>query len=224
MRSKQKLNAILLGLLFALCSMLLQGQPYAEDILAFKKQDSVSFPAKNAILFIGSSTFTKWTDVQSYFPSKRIINRGFGGSTLPDVIRYADDIIFPYNPKQIIIYCGENDLASSDTVTADMVVQRFKELYTIIRSKLPKVPVVYIGMKPSPSRRNLFGKMMVANGSIRDFLEERPGDYFIDVYYPMMQKNNQPNGALFTDDSLHMNADGYKLWQRIMNPYLVKTK
>ena len=199
-------------------------QPYLEDIQAFKKQDSISFPVAKSILFIGSSSFTKWTDVQTYFPSKRIINRGFGGSTLVDVIRYVDDIVFPYDPKQIVIYCGENDLASSDTVTANMVVQRFKQLYTIIRSKLPKVSIVYIGMKPSPSRHNLFGKMMVANGSIRDFLEEHPGDYFVDVYYPMLLKNNQPNGSLFTSDSLHMNADGYKLWQNMLAPYLVKTK
>ena len=110
--------------------------PFWADIQNFKKQDSVSFPSKNAILFIGSSSFTKWKDVQDYFPGYTIINRGFGGSTLLDQIRYANDIIFPYEPKQIVIYCGENDLASSDTVTAEMVVDRFKELYKMIRNKM----------------------------------------------------------------------------------------
>src|SRR5829696_3884450 len=75
------------------------------DIQRFKSQDSNYVPAKNAILFVGSSSFTKWTDVQDYFPGYKIINRGFGGSSLPDLIRYADDIIFPYQPKQIVIYC-----------------------------------------------------------------------------------------------------------------------
>jgi lysophospholipase L1-like esterase len=224
MRRKQLMHRIFLCLLFACCCMLVHAQPYAEDIQAFKKQDSTDFPKPKGILFIGSSSFTNWKDVQEYFPSRRVINRGFGGATLPDVIRYADDIIFPYNPKQIIIYCGENDLASHDSITPAIVFQRFKELYSIIRSKLPKVPIVYIGMKPSPSRRNIFGKVMVANGSIRDFLNERPGDFFIDVYYPMLLKNSEPNGALFTEDSLHMNADGYKLWKSLLEPYLVKTK
>ena len=109
--------------------------PFWNDIQNFKKQDSIHFPPKNAILFIGSSSFTKWTDVQDYFPGYTIINRGFGGSTLLDQIRYVNDIVFPYQPKQIIIYCGENDLASSDTVTAAMVVDRFKQLYKIIREK-----------------------------------------------------------------------------------------
>ena len=101
--------------------------PFWKDIQNFKKQDSISFPPKNAILLIGSSSFTKWTDVQDYFPGYTIINRGFGGSILLDQIRYANDIIFPYQPKQIVIYCGENDLASSDSVTAQMVFDRFKE-------------------------------------------------------------------------------------------------
>src|SRR6478609_4359532 len=120
-----------------------QQQPFYEEIQNFKNQDTVNPPPKNAILFVGSSSFTKWTDVQAYFPGYKIINRGFGGSSLPDVIRYADDIIFPYQPKQIVIYCGENDLASSDTVTAQMVFDRFKELYQMIREKT-NVPVAFV--------------------------------------------------------------------------------
>src|SRR5437870_5399481 len=103
--------------------------PFWNDIQNFKKQDSIHFPLKNAILFICSSSFTKWTDVQDYFPGYTIINRGFGGSTLLDVIRYAYDVILPYQPKQVVIYCGENDLAASDTVSATDVVQRFKTLF-----------------------------------------------------------------------------------------------
>src|SRR5690348_15876812 len=79
-------------------------QPFANDIAAFKKQDSIDAPPKNAILFVGSSSFTKWKDVQSYFPGHTIINRGIGGSVLNDVIRYEKDSIFPYQPKQIVIY------------------------------------------------------------------------------------------------------------------------
>jgi lysophospholipase L1-like esterase len=223
MKERKKLLRIMLCLLFVLCTMLLEAQPFAKDIAAFKKQDSAGMPPTKGILFIGSSSFTNWKDVQQYFPNKRVINRGFGGSTLPDVIRYVDDVVFPYDPKQIVIYCGENDLASSDTVTAELVAERFKQLYTIIRTKLPKVPIIYIGMKPSPSRRRIFSKVVVANGYIREFLESHPGNYFVDVYYPML-KGNQPNGALFTSDSLHMNAEGYKLWKRLLEPYLVKTK
>src|SRR6478672_3833117 len=110
----KKIKLLFTLLFFAVAQVACAQQPaFWNDIQQFKKQDSISFPKAGQILFVGSSSFTKWTDVQDYFPGYPILNRGFGGSTLKDVIRYADDIILPYNPKQIVIYCGENDLASS---------------------------------------------------------------------------------------------------------------
>jgi len=202
--------------------------PFWNDIQNFKKQDSISPPAKNAILLIGSSSFTMWKDVQDYFPGYTIVNRGFGGSTLLDQIRYADDIIFPYQPKQIIIYCGENDLASSDTVTATMVGDRFRQLYQIIRGKT-KAPILYISMKPSPSRRHLFQKMREANQSIALFLGESDvlssitsKNVYIDVHKKMLNEAGEPIPEIFLEDSLHMNSKGYSIWQEAMKPYLMK--
>ena len=196
-------------------------QPFWNDIQNFKKQDSVSFPPKNAILLIGSSSFTKWTDVQDYFPGYTIINRGFGGSTLLDEIRYVNDIVFPYQPKQIIIYCGENDLASSDTVTASMVLDRFKQLFQMIRDKT-EVPISYISMKPSPSRRHLFTKMREGNQLIKDFLATQKNTAFIDVHQKMLDSTGEPMPEIFLDDSLHMNAKGYAIWKKEMEPYMQK--
>ena len=195
--------------------------PFWNDIQTFKKQDSVSFPPRNAILLIGSSSFTKWTDVQDYFPGYTIVNRGFGGSTLLDEIFYVNDIVFPYQPKQIIIYCGENDLASSDTVTAVMVVDRFKQLFQMIRGKT-EAPIAYISMKPSPSRRHLFPKMREGNQLIKDFLATQKNTAFIDVHQKMLDTNGEPLPELFLDDSLHMNAKGYAIWKKEMETYMQK--
>ena len=196
-------------------------QPFWNDIQNFKKQDSVSFPPKNAILLIGSSSFTKWNDVQDYFPGYTIINRGFGGSTLLDEIFYVNDIVFPYQPKQIIIYCGENDLASSDTVTAAMVLDRFKQLFQMIRNK-SQAPIAYISLKPSPSRRHLFPKMREGNQLIKDFLATQKNTAFIDVHQKMLNAADEPMPEIFLDDSLHMNAKGYDIWQKEIQPYLLK--
>ena len=203
--------------------------PFWKDIQNFKKQDSISFPPTNAILFIGSSSFTMWKDVQDYFPGYTIVNRGFGGSTLSNQIGYANDIIFPYEPKQIVIYCGENDLASSDSVTAQMVFDRFKKLYQMIREKT-KAPVAFISLKPSPSRRHLFPKMQEANRLILEFinlqksaLDSQPVNIeFIDVHQKMLNESGQPMPEIFLEDSLHMNEKGYAIWKKEIEPYLLK--
>jgi lysophospholipase L1-like esterase len=196
--------------------------PFYDEIQAFKKQDSIKPPPQHAILFVGSSSFRKWTDVQSYFPKYTIINRGFGGSSLPDVIHYANDIIFPYHPKEIVIYCGENDFASSDTVSAQTVFNRFKTLYGMIRAKMKTVPVVYISIKPSPSRRKYWTKMIEANKLIKNYIGKQPHTSFINVFDLMLNDHNQPRPEIFLDDSLHMNAKGYAIWQKAIQPYLIR--
>lgn len=213
------------SVLFLLCIKNVNAQqnfPFWEDIQNFKKQDSIHFPPKNAILFVGSSSFTKWTDVQNYFPGYKIINRGFGGSSLPDVIRYGDDIIFPYHPKQIVIYCGENDLAASDTATSQIVFNRFKELFVLIRKKLPQVPIVFISLKPSPGRIMLMPKMVSANEMIKKFLSKKSNTGFVDVYHKMLKADGTPIDDIFLEDKLHMNAKGYGIWQKEIQPYLLK--
>jgi lysophospholipase L1-like esterase len=199
-----------------------QKPAFWDDIQAFKKQDSIEMPVPHSILFIGSSSFTKWTDVKDYFPGYSIINRGFGGSTLLDQIRYVNDDVFPYHPKEIVIYCGENDLAASDKVTGEQVYGRFVTLFNLIRKKLPNVPIVFISLKPSPSRWQLRQKMTVANNKIKMFLSTRKNAAFVDVYHKMLGPDGQPRKEIYLDDNLHMNAKGYAIWQKELQPHLLK--
>ncbi len=213
----KKLSLILLFLI-AFISLKAQDAPFYNEIRNFKKQDSIKFPPKKAILFIGSSTFTNWKDVQTYFPDHVIINRGFGGSSLPNVINYVPDIVFPYDPKQIVIYCGENDFTGG--ATPQIVVGRVKQLIELIRTKYPKVPLVYISIKPSPSREKYMPQMVEANGMIAKMVKKMKKVKFVNTYNAMFN----PDGTIMTDiflkDNLHMNAKGYAIWQKIMEPYL----
>ena len=157
--------------------------PYWNEVQAQKKKDSLHFPAPNQILFIGSSSFTRWEDIQEYFPSYPILNRAFGGSGLVDLIRYRYDVLYPYQPRQVIIYCGENDFAASDTVSVQVVVDRFKNLFNVVRAKYKKIPVAYISMKPSPSRTKLMPKFNVANNLIKQYLKSKSNTAYM-MYIP----------------------------------------
>ena len=199
-----------------------QQAAFYNDIQNFKKQDSIQPPPQHAILFVGSSSFTKWTDVQDYFPGITIINRGFGGSSLPDVIRYAKDIIYPYHPDQVVIYCGENDLADNDAITPQIVIARVRQLFLMIRKKLPSANIAYISIKPSPSRIKLVSKEKIANKAIKLFLAKQKNASFIDVFPLMLNEDKKPISSIFLSDSLHMNANGYAIWKKAIDPYLIK--
>ncbi|WP_295211422.1 GDSL-type esterase/lipase family protein [uncultured Chryseobacterium sp.] len=191
-----------------------------QDIQRFKQLDQENPPAKNAILLVGSSSFTKWTDVARYFPDKTIINRGFGGSRLTDLNYYANDLLNPYQPKQIMIYCGENDFADNDQLKADVVVDRFKTFYKKIRSKFPNIEVDYISIKYSPSREKLWPQMKEANKKIAAFMKKQPRSAFIDITKVMQDGQGNVRKDLFVEDMLHMTPEGYRLWTSVMKPYM----
>lgn len=215
----KKLFYTLTIFVLAATAVVAQDRPFWKDIKKFKAADSVSMPPKNAIVFVGSSSFTRWYDVQEDFPDHKIINRGFGGSSLPHLIAYADQIIIPYKPKQVVIYCGENDFGGKG-VTSDTVVNRFKTLFQILRKELPRAEIVYVSMKPSPRRQHLMPKFKAANAEIRAFIEQQRRAKYIDIWDSMLQQNGEPRAELFVEDMLHMNEKGYAIWQEAIRPHL----
>ncbi len=217
-----KARLLLFFLFFIFLQTQAQNKPFYNEIQYFKKQDSSSFPPKNTILFIGSSSFTHWKDVHQYFPKHQILNRGFGGSSLPHLILYAEDIIFPYHPKQIVIYCGENDFTAQGGIAPEVAVNRVKELIALIRTKYPKVPIAYISMKPSPSRVHLLAGMKEANHQIESMLKTMKKTSYINVYDAMLNTDGSIKQEIFLADNLHMNAKGYLIWQKVIEPYLKK--
>src|SRR4051794_25477624 len=108
MKNTKRPFIYLLTIVFAFQIANAQDTAFQKDILKFKQQDSISFPPKNAILFVGSSSFTKWQDVQSYFPGYKIINRGFGGFVFPGVVSYSTQNIIPYYSKQGVVFFWGN--------------------------------------------------------------------------------------------------------------------
>ena len=215
---------IVLGSFFLFTSLFcfrdLSAQPFIKEIEDFRISDSLHAPSGRPILMIGSSSFTKWKDVNEYFPGKNLLNRGFGGSSMPDLIFYIEDIALKYRPRKILIYCGENDFAVSDTVLASTVFSRFQALYGLLRKKFPRVPIAYISMKPSPSRIKLLAKFKEANQLIQEYLASEKRSSFINVYDDMLNGDGSFKSEIYLSDQLHMNAKGYEIWKKILTPYL----
>lgn len=193
---------------------------YWKEIQEFKHKDSVAMPPKNGILFVGSSSFTMWTDLEQVFKDYHAINRGFGGSTLLQANDYIADIVYPYQPRQIVIYSGENDIAT-DGVSAPETLNRFATFFTNIRNHFPNVPVMYISIKNSPSRIKYADAMSHANVLIKEYLTHYQQTRFVDVNAKML-KNNALRPELFKSDMLHMKQEGYEIWIKEIKPYLIK--
>lgn len=195
--------------------------PFYDDVQAIKYYDRMFEPPVNPIVFVGSSSIRKWNDLERTFASYVVMNRGIGGAVTNDITRYLNDIVFAYHPREIVLYVGENDLPDANT-TADSVLERTKVLVGAIRAQLPAVPIVYISMKPSPSRDQFREKCKKANELIRGWLATQRGTSFVDVFSLMLDKDGKSRPELFVGDMLHMNAKGYAIWRAAVEPKLVK--
>lgn len=188
------------------------------EIRAFEQQDERDPPPKNAVLFVGSSSFVGWKTLHSDFPQYATINRGFGGSEITDVIHYADRIVLPYAPRLIVLYAGDNDIAAGKS--PGQVADDYLTFVKRVRGALPQTRIVFIAIKPSTARQHLIERMRAANTLIKFYArsDERLG--FADVFEPMLDAAGNPRPELFVEDGLHMNARGYDLWKRIVEPHL----
>lgn len=192
------------------------GGTFDTQIAAFEAQDGVTPPPKDPVLFVGSSTIVGWTGLTSAFPAYPVMNRGFGGSQMSDVLYYFDRVVLPYKPALAVIYEGDNDVVSK---TVDQIVADYTTFLTRMRAQLPTSDIAFISTKPSPARVAYIEKTRELNSRIQalcDGMQIR----FIDTFHAMLDTDGQPRAELFKSDMLHMNSSGYELWQGIVGPAL----
>lgn len=192
---------------------------WTEEMEAFEVLNGES-PVQEGILFTGSSSIRFWKDPVKDFNNDKILNRGFGGSQIIDLIENFDQIILKYHPKKIVIYSGDNDVDIGKS--AEIVYGDFCTLFGMIKAKLPDAEVVYIAIKPSISRWDKVLEMNKANTMIHEFLNKQDNGIFVDIFSPMIGLDGKPIKALFVEDGLHMSEKGYQLWTKILLPYINK--
>ena len=196
------------------------GFPFDNEIREFQHDDSLKAPPKDGILFIGSSSIRKWADLGQRFSAEPIIRRGVGGCTLEQVVDYFTPyILFPYKPKKVFVYAGENDIAGGKS--GAFVYEEFTKLWGMLERKLPRAEIYFMSIKPSPSRAKFVPEMEIANIKIKAFLADKKKGHYIDVASAILNPaTKQPDSALFETDMLHLNKTGYDRWQAVLTPYV----
>jgi len=185
----------------------------------FAAQDAVGIE-KDVVLFAGSSTFTMWTNLATDFPNSKVLNRAFGGSMMTDLIYFFGQVVAPYNPRQVVLYEGDNDLHETGK-SVDDFMEEVITMCRMINIYFPNARILLVSVKPSPSRMATFPKYIAANNMMKNYAERFAHIDFADTWTPMMKQDGTPDAALFSSDMLHMNASGYVLWKSILEPFLL---
>ena len=209
-----------LVLLAALLPVALPAKPadWVGEIDALTRNDAAHSPAPGGIVFVGSSSIRFWATLTEDFPGLPVIGRGFGGSELADSVHYLDRIVLPYRPRLVVLYAGENDINAGKSPEA--VADDFREFCVRLQTALPAARILYIAMKPSPSRWAKHEQLERGNALIAAACARDPRLTFVDVWPAMLDAQGQPRPELFRPDRLHMKPAGYAIWVRLLTPLL----
>ncbi len=191
---------------------------FSEAVVAFKSADSLKKPLPNSVLFVGSSSIRGWETLSTDFPELDVINRGFGGSHMSDLIFFMDDLVFPYRPNAILVYEGDNDIAAGKT--PEKVLSDYNDFVAKVLEKWPDKPIFFISIKPSLDRIDHIENMSKANALIKARTAESDNLYYIDVFTVMLGEDGTPRTDIFIEDGLHMNKAGYALWTEVVREEL----
>ena len=175
---------------------------------------------RQSVVFFGSSSFRLWSTLLQDFADvpNGVINRGFGGSSLKECWQQFKRIVLPLEPCTLIVYAGENDIASGENSSA--VFSYFQQLILTVRRFDQSLPIAFISIKPSPSRIDKLAIMNETNNRIRESIRSLNNVHYIDVFNLMLTSDNKPHIELFGPDNLHMNAQGYAIWTRLVKDFL----
>jgi len=191
---------------------------WVSDIERFEAADRRHFPVAGSIVFAGSSSIAMWQTLNKDFGYVPVLNRGIAGSTLHDNVQSADRIVLPYKPPIVVLYSGENDLEEGRTPA--QVLQEFQAFISIMHAKLPATRVVFVSIKPSIARWRLADSIRETNRLIKDYTGKDKRLGYVDVFTPMLDASGRPMRDLFLADGLHMNARGYSIWRKLIQPTL----
>lgn len=194
---------------------------WERELNYFKELDAKNGITKGEILFIGSSTFTLWKDVNDYFPGYTIVNRAFGGSKMREVLQHFDMLVKTYEPKQVVVYEGDNDLSWAE-YSVDEYMKDMRCFVRLVQVNFPQTKISIVSIKPSPSKsEKTLEKFRDANSRLKEFCFQNNIDY-INTHDAMLNEDGSIKKEIFKSDMLHMTADGYKIWKKVLYPYLIK--
>jgi len=209
---------ISLVLFTAAFSQIPDPQRFAQEIETFRQWDAKNAVPVHPVLFIGSSSIRMWKTAEA-FPELPVVNRGFGGAQIPDILYFMQDVLLKYRePSVLVFYCGDNDAASGKS--AQEIAQDFQTFVETARKTFPALPIIYIPIKPSPSRWSLWPVMEQANDLINAFCGHTEALFYADIVTPMLATGQPPAADLFLEDGLHLTDKGYALWKQVIEPLI----
>ncbi|MBQ7624880.1 MAG: hypothetical protein IJS65_06380 [Clostridia bacterium] len=212
---------------------------YSYQIEYFEKEP----PKKGMILFYGDSGFAVWKNTPGYGPNpdleevitrkdgqRAAVNHGFGGSTAEEQLYYYHRAVKPWAPRVLVLQTFANDAASGYTPLEIFFLQN--RLIDYARHDFPGINIYICNTLPRLSMKTQTQTRIVATGEynelVKDYCVRHEDTRLIDeMNAPMFYKDPSHTGEieyiredLYIEDRVHLNVEGYKLYEKFIREQL----
>jgi lysophospholipase L1-like esterase len=174
------------------------------------------------VLFVGSSSIRFWHTLADDMSPLTIIQHGFGGATINDVVHFSDRLINAFNPRAVVIFAGTNDVTPRQVRPATEMLAAYQRLVNNIRQDLPFTPIIFIAITPSPHRWSVWPQACETNRLLSDFINRQDNLYLVDTSSGLLSRDGSPDKSFYRLDGLHLSAKGYAVWAKQIKAELLK--
>jgi hypothetical protein len=177
-------------------------------------------PVQLPTIFAGSSSMSPpfWPELESWFADYNPVRKAYPGKTWGHLQIYCDTAFVPVNPKQIVVWCGENDWYDPYTrhvrFTEGDYNYRVRTTLIKFRKLMPDAKITVIACKKTPKLQELWSSIETCNEYVRSYLASMPNTSFIEI-------NDLLEPSDYRSDGMHLVRGAYpKIAERLW-PYLL---
>lgn len=195
---------------------------YSDQIKALEEKAAADSVSEVDVVFFGSSSIRLWKGLEEMMSPLKVVNRGYGGATLRDIHYNYSSIMAHYFPRAFVVFCDNDIAGNNNDLTTGEVLDHYRLLFQRLEQDYPDTPVFFLSWKYSDLRAGLRDKQRIVNHLIAEYASLSPQVTFVDVNSLLLDENGEVNPALFENDNLHINREGYLLWTSVLKPQLLE--
>ena len=193
---------------------------WEEAITKLEAHTRGKFGPGQGVVFIGSSSIRLWNSLADDMFPLRVIQHGFGGAKLNDVVYYAERLVNAYQPRAVVVFAGTNDIDPGASKSPEVLLASYQAFVGKVRASQPDLPIFYIGITPSPRRWSVWPLARTTNRLIETWSAANPNLHFIDTSDALLAIDGEPDGDYYIFDGLHLSKRGYRIWRGIIRQRL----
>jgi lysophospholipase L1-like esterase len=186
---------------------------WEQDIVALESNTREQSLDGDEVMFIGSSSIRLWDTLADDMAPISVIQHGFGGAKLNDIVHYAPRLVNAWQPRAVVVFAGTNDIHPGAAKSPQQLLASYQAFVGTVRAEQPDVPIFYIGITPSPLRWSVWSVAQSTNALIQQWSATQPNLHFIDTAQGLMGSDGKPDPDNYRIDGLHLSAQGYDVWR-----------